>query len=47
MNYCWHWLIAYAWRNRLIDRKEFIDSWAAVQALGEMHPIKKQKESEK
>jgi len=35
MNYCFNWLIVYAYRNWLIDRKEFMSPWGAVQGLSE------------
>jgi len=33
MNYCFNWLIVYAYRTGLIDRKEFISLWEKVQVL--------------
>ena len=35
MEYSFYWLIIRAYRNWLIDRKEFISLWRAVQTLGE------------
>jgi len=33
MDFNLYWLMAYTYRNGLIDRKEFIKHWAGIQAL--------------
>jgi hypothetical protein len=36
MNYCFNWLVAYLYRNRLIDRNEFMRQWGNIQKLKEL-----------
>jgi len=36
MNYCFNWLIIYAYRRRLIDREKFVSLWKFVQDMDEL-----------
>jgi hypothetical protein len=36
MDYCWNWMIAYAFRIGAIDREEFIRQWENIQKLSEL-----------